>query len=453
MKAQPLKSGNAQRHPYFSRTWVRALGKDLSARDLPRLSVCIDKSPRPIHFRRWPAVKERSGMPYDVVAYEADELAMQLSESEEGLFHRMLRRAWMNGSIPDNLDTLASICRTRPSTMKKAWVRIAPLWKGKEDDPGRLINSKQESERAYKASYSAKKSASGHLGNEIKSQMNAEKRRMRMKEARAKGTHTQAEWEYLKELTDNRCVKCGTDEYNVERDHVLPVYQGGSDSIENIQPLCARCNAKKGPESIDYVTPSIRFALCVRARNDASPSPSPPRPLSNTEDNSSILNRPQAEKQPAARPRDLAMDFFTGRFHEHTGIPYGIETADAVQLARLRKNCSTPSLEQPPDWESAVKNYFASPLSQYSLADLANLKRYAVFKNSALDSYNKPINHKGNGNGQRQIESKEQSRERRAIEGLAAMLEDRVDETRLDFGSGGVPGKDLALRNPAKRVD
>ena len=48
-------------------------------------------------------MKERSGMPYDVVAYEADDLAMQLSESEEGLFHRMLRRAWMNGSIPSDL--------------------------------------------------------------------------------------------------------------------------------------------------------------------------------------------------------------------------------------------------------------------------------------------------------------------------------------------------------------
>ena len=95
-------------------------------------------------------MKERSGMPYDVVAYEADDLAMQLSESEEGLFHRMLRRAWMNGSIPSDLKDLTNICRTNYNRMKKAWIRVSPLWIPHPSLPGRLINSKQESERDYR---------------------------------------------------------------------------------------------------------------------------------------------------------------------------------------------------------------------------------------------------------------------------------------------------------------
>lgn len=113
-------------------------------------------------------MKERSGMPYDVVAYEADDLAMQLNEAEEGLFHRMLRRSWMNGSIPSEFNALASICRTHPARLKKAWNRIEPLWKPHPSLPGRLINTKQENERAWVGAKaeSARKSAVSRWGSQ-----------------------------------------------------------------------------------------------------------------------------------------------------------------------------------------------------------------------------------------------------------------------------------------------
>jgi 5-methylcytosine-specific restriction endonuclease McrA len=38
----------------------------------------------------------------------------------------------------------------------------------------------------------------------------------------------------------------------LERDHIVPIYQGGSDAITNIQPLCKRCNCAKGPETTDW---------------------------------------------------------------------------------------------------------------------------------------------------------------------------------------------------------
>jgi 5-methylcytosine-specific restriction endonuclease McrA len=77
-------------------------------------------------------------------------------------------------------------------------------------------------------------------------------RKQRMIAACAKGTHTPEEWEALKAEFNNRCVRCRTDEYPVEKDHIQPVYAGGSDSIDNIQPLCARCNAHKGPEDFNW---------------------------------------------------------------------------------------------------------------------------------------------------------------------------------------------------------
>jgi len=77
-------------------------------------------------------------------------------------------------------------------------------------------------------------------------------RRKRMIDARLKGTHTREEWLDLVEQFEGRCVLCGRGGWHLDKDHILPVYQGGSDSIENIQPLCARCNAGKGSDSFNW---------------------------------------------------------------------------------------------------------------------------------------------------------------------------------------------------------
>lgn len=100
-----------------------------------------------------------------------------------------------------------------------------------------------------------------------------------------------------------------------------------------------------------------------------------------------------ADKPPSARPRDMASDYFAAKCREMTDVPYVPEGVDFVNLAKLRKAYNTPARQLPPGWEQACENYFASPLGQYSLADLANLKRYAVFRNSPLDQYKTPTNH------------------------------------------------------------
>lgn len=70
----------------------------------------------------------------------------------------------------------------------------------------------------------------------------------------AKGAHTEEEWQELKAFYNFTCLRCGAQEPDIKltRDHVIPLTQGGSDSIENVQPLCARCNSKKNNKHIDY---------------------------------------------------------------------------------------------------------------------------------------------------------------------------------------------------------
>lgn len=70
----------------------------------------------------------------------------------------------------------------------------------------------------------------------------------------AKGSHTNEEWQELKSYYNYTCLCCKKQEPEIKltRDHVRPLILGGSDSIDNIQPLCARCNSKKSLRVIDY---------------------------------------------------------------------------------------------------------------------------------------------------------------------------------------------------------
>lgn len=60
----------------------------------------------------------------------------------------------------------------------------------------------------------------------------------------AGGSHTLDEWIELKRKHKFKCSKCRK-KRKLTRDHIRPVSKGGSDFIENIQPLCQPCNSSK----------------------------------------------------------------------------------------------------------------------------------------------------------------------------------------------------------------
>lgn len=98
----------------------------------------------------------------------------------------------------------------------------------------------REEERAY---------AQSHLKERAIYEKNRHARKLQ-----AEGTFTRQEWEALCKYYDYTCLRCGRQVPDIELtvDHVIPLSMGGSNSIDNIQPLCHSCNARKHTKTVDY---------------------------------------------------------------------------------------------------------------------------------------------------------------------------------------------------------
>ena len=62
------------------------------------------------------------------------------------------------------------------------------------------------------------------------------------------------EWERLKAQYNWTCPCCKKQEPKIKltRDHIVAVTRGGSNNIENIQPLCLICDIRKQTKVIKY---------------------------------------------------------------------------------------------------------------------------------------------------------------------------------------------------------
>ena len=70
------------------------------------------------------------------------------------------------------------------------------------------------------------------------------------------GKHTTDEWLSLIDEYKNKCAWC-KEEKPLTRDHIVPLSRGGTNKIENIQPLCSSCNSSKR----NYDKPKIKIGI------------------------------------------------------------------------------------------------------------------------------------------------------------------------------------------------
>lgn len=130
--------------------------------------------------------------------------------------------------------------------VRKEWVRqIAEKVKGQKRSKESVEKMKEvwKSRAAYKG------------GAETEKMRKAFCQRRRDTRKKTSGGHTLEQWIEVKERFNNCCPNCGIHESQskLTEDHIVPICKGGSDNIDNIQPLCFRCNSKKMTTPISYL--------------------------------------------------------------------------------------------------------------------------------------------------------------------------------------------------------
>ncbi len=99
-------------------------------------------------------------------------------------------------------------------------------------------------------------------------QQNMFSRRRRIRKLFLGGEHTVEQWLYVKAVFGNTCANCGQSEAlgKLHQDHKIPLAKGGTDNIDNIQPLCKSCNSSKGTgvwfafRPVDMSWPNVKFS-------------------------------------------------------------------------------------------------------------------------------------------------------------------------------------------------
>jgi len=93
--------------------------------------------------------------------FRASRKVQRMGYVARGFYRELLDEEWLEGSIPNDLASLAEICGCPVKIMERAWVEILPCFK---EVDGRLVNEKLESLRTEQDMLRVKRIEAGRLG-------------------------------------------------------------------------------------------------------------------------------------------------------------------------------------------------------------------------------------------------------------------------------------------------
>lgn len=100
--------------------------------------------------------------------YLTDENVAVMSLEEEGAYGRLMDHCWIEGSIPDDLDRLARLCRTTPEHMERLWPALRPCFdpaaEGRLDHPRLAIERRKAARKSRKLSNAGSRGAENRWG-------------------------------------------------------------------------------------------------------------------------------------------------------------------------------------------------------------------------------------------------------------------------------------------------
>lgn len=160
----------------------------------------------------------------------------------------------------DNFSKHRAVCKPCRSSINAARLkeryytdpaRKESLQRWKDENPDKVREYRAREYQNNRERYAAN-SAKWTENNRAVVRQTKRRYKVKRKAWELNGSFTQAEWNGLLDKYGHICLSCRRDDIPLTQDHVIPLSKGGSNTIENIQPLCGPCNSSKHTKTIDY---------------------------------------------------------------------------------------------------------------------------------------------------------------------------------------------------------